>query len=98
MEQTIIVIVGAVFASQGFWTWLIHRNSNRSARSRLIMGLAFAEICRRSEAYINRGEISTDEYKDFEKYLYKPYKEMGGDGTADKLMDELKKLPIRRDA
>lgn len=95
--QTIILtIIGAVFASQGFWTWLQSRNSNKSAQAKLIMGLAFAEICRKSEAYIERGEITKDEYQDLEKYLYKPYRDMGGDGTAERLMEEVQKLPIVR--
>lgn len=90
----IISIIGAVFASQGFWTWMQSRNSKKSAKTRLIMGLGYAEICRRAEAYMIRGAITKDEYHDFEKYLYKPYKAMGGNGTADRLMEEVKKIPI----
>ena len=93
----VITLIGAVFASQGFWSWMATRNSSKSAKTRLIMGLAFSEICRKASIYIAQGEISTDEYQDFEKYLYKPYKELGGNGTAEKLMDEVKKLPIRKD-
>lgn len=93
----VITLIGAVFASQGFWTWLGTRNSSKSAKTRLIMGLAFSEICLKASIYIAQGEISTDEYQDFEKYLYKPYKELGGNGTAEKLMDEVKKLPIRKE-
>ena len=97
--QTIMLtIIGAVFASQGFWAWLQNRSSNRSAKTRLIMGLGYAEICRRASIYLAQGEISTDEYQDFVKYLYKPYHDMGGDGTAEKLMEEVKKLPIQKEA
>ena len=62
------------------------------------MGLGYAEICRRASIYLAQGEISTDEYQDFVKYLYKPYLDMGGDGTAEKLMEEVKKLPIQKEA
>ncbi len=96
-QTLIITLVGAVFASQGFWTWLGTRNSKKSAKTRLIMGLGYAEICRRAEAYMTRGALTKEEYHDFEKYLYNPYKAMGGDGTADRLMDEVKKIPIVRD-
>ena len=97
MDTLILTIVGAVFASSGFWTWLITRNNNRSAQARLIMGLGFSEIERKAKMYIEKGSISTDEYQDFVKYLYAPYKDMGGDGTASKLMSEVDKLPIRKD-
>lgn len=95
-QTMIITLVCAIFASQGFWAWIQTRNSNKSARAKLLMGLAFAEICRRAEAYIERGEITKDEYQDLEKYLYKPYRDMGGDGTAERLMNEVQKLPIVR--
>lgn len=97
MDTLVLTIVCAVFASSGFWTWLITRNNNRSAQARLIMGLGFSEIERKAKLYIEKGSISTDEYQDFVKYLYAPYKDMGGDGTAAKLMSEVDKLPIRKD-
>lgn len=97
MDTLILTIVCAVFASSGFWTWLITCNNNRSAQARLIMGLGFSEIERKAKLYIEKGSISTDEYQDFVKYLYAPYKDMGGDGTASKLMSEVDKLPIRKD-
>ena len=96
-QAIIIAIIGSVFASQGFWTWLINRNNNKSAQARLIMGLGFSEIERKAKLYIEKGSISTDEYQDFVNYLYTPYTDMGGNGTAAKLMSEVDKLPIRKD-
>ena len=29
-------------------------------------------------------------------YLYLPYKELGGNGTAERMLNEVKKLPIKR--
>ena len=97
MDTLILTIVCALFASSGFWTWLITRNNNRSAQARLIMGLGFSEIERKAKLYIEKGSISTDEYQDFVKYLYTPYHDMGGDGTAERLMKEVEKLPIRKE-
>lgn len=96
-QAIILAIIGGVFASQGFWTWLINRNSNKSAKSRLIMGLGYAEICRRASIFIAQGEVTTDEYQDFVKYLYTPYHDMGGNGTAERLMKEVEKLPLRKE-
>jgi hypothetical protein len=92
--QTLVTIGTAVFASTGFWSFVQNKFSQRSAESRLIMGLAFAEICRRCEIYIAYGNITRDEFQDLLKYFYTPYRDMGGDGTAERLMEEIKRLPI----
>lgn len=44
--------------------------------------------------YINRGQITKGEYEDLYKYYYEPYKKMGGNGTAERLMREIDKLKI----
>ena len=36
-----------------------------------------------------------DEYKDLDDYLFKPYIALGGNGSAEKMMKEVSKLPIR---
>lgn len=89
----IVTLAVAVFGSTGFWTWLMNRNKKKSAEARLLMGLAYSEIIRRSEHYIHRGYIETDEYNELNKYLYQPYLDMGGNGTAEKLMSEVRQLP-----
>lgn len=100
--QNLIMIVGTVLASSGFWAWLNNRQSKKEAKknkedpqSRILMGLARDRIITQSLHYINRGWISDDEYGDLNKYLYEPYVELGGNGTAKRLMDEVKKLPIK---
>jgi hypothetical protein len=44
--------------------------------------------------YIEREYIYADEYENL-CMLYRPYKKMGGNGTAKRLMDEVDKLEIR---
>ena len=97
MVEFVIALVAAVFGSTGFWAWLSNRNRRESSVTRLILGLAYAEIIRRSETYIERGYIATDEYNELSHYLYEPYRDMGGDGTAEKLIEEVKKLPTRKE-
>lgn len=46
------------------------------------------------ETYIKRGWITLSEYNDWFKYLYQPYHDAGGDGTVDKIAEEINKLPI----
>ena len=51
------------------------------------------DIC---ERYIERGYITQEEYDSLYNYLYIPYKELGGNGTAERMVNEVKKLPIKR--
>ena len=93
----IVTLVVAVFGSTGFWSWVQSRGKKKSAESRLLLGIAYSEIIRRSEHYIHQGYIAVDEYNELNRYLYEPYRDMGGDGTAQKLMDEVRKLPTERE-
>lgn len=46
------------------------------------------------ETYLKRGWWTLNEYEDYKKYIFQPYHEAGGDGTIDKIMIELEKMPI----
>lgn len=48
------------------------------------------------DTYIERGWITQDEYENLNDYLYKPYEKMGGNGSAQKIMLEVNKLPIHK--
>ena len=92
--QLIITVVVAVLGSNGLWTWLQSRSSTKSARDRMILGLGHAEIFRVAEKYIHRNGITMSELEDLEKYLYKPYAEMGGNGTAAAVVQKCRELPF----
>mgnify|MGYP007130623860 FL=1 len=94
----IVTLIVAVFGSTGFWTWVQTRNKKKSAETRLLLGLAYSEIINRADACISRGWVEVDEYNELDRYLYRPYAEMGGNGTAQKLMNEVRNLPTRKEA
>ena len=48
--------------------------------------------------YVTRGYITQDEYENLNDYLYQPYEKMGGNGSAKRVMEEVRKLPIKREA
>lgn len=95
MAGYIITIIVAIFGSTGFWSWLAGRNRKKDGATKLILGLAYQQIIRSSEHYIKRGFIDVDEYNELNRYLFEPYVQMGGNGTAQKLMEEVKRLPTR---
>lgn len=92
--QMVITIVCAVLASSGFWAWITSRRDKKDAKTKMLLGLGHDRIISLSMKYIERGWITQDEYEDLNKYLYLPYREMGGNGTAERLMTEVRKLPI----
>ena len=95
-----IAIITAVFASSGFWAFLTaiitNRKKLKSAESRMLEGLGHDRICWLGQTYIERGYITQEEYENLHDYLYLPYRELGGNGTAKKIMDEVEKLPMER--
>lgn len=93
----IIAIIAAVFGSTGFWSWLQNRNRKKSAETRLLMGIGYSKIIDRCNEYLQRGYVDTNEFHELEHYLYQPYAEMGGNGTAEKLFNDVKGLPVREE-
>lgn len=93
--EVILAIIASVLASSGFWAWIIKRSEKKSGSTRLLMGLALDKIIFLGSGYIDRGWLSRDEYHDFRKYLYDPYRELGGNGSAEKMMEDIEELPIR---
>ncbi len=96
--QMVITVLCSVLASSGFWAWLMNRRDKKDKNAKMILGLGHDRIIFLALKYIDRGWISSDEYEDLNKYLYRPYVEMGGNGTAERLMNEVKKLPIRTES
>lgn len=70
------------------------RSQNTNASTTLLLGLAHDRIIHLGMSYIRRGWITKDEYEDLDKYLYGPYSTFGGNGLAERVMTEVRKLPI----
>lgn len=94
--QMIVTIVCAVIASSGFWAYIQKRNENKDVRSQMLLGLAHDRIVDLGMKYIERGYITQDEYENLNDYLYEPYKKMGGNGSAKRIMTEVNSLPIHK--
>ena len=93
-KELIAAVVVAVLGSNGLWAFLQSKSTRRTARDRMILGLGHAEIFRVAEKYIHRNGITMSELEDLEKYLYKPYSDMGGNGTAAAIVAKCRELPI----
>lgn len=98
MSTVIIAIISAtaaVFASSGFWAYITHRRDKNTAEKKILLGLAHDKLISQSTRYIHRGFISHEEYGELLKNLYEPYKEMGGNGTVEKMIKGVHDLEVR---
>ena len=100
-ETFIMSIVGSIFASTGFWAFLTYllqrREQKSSAEAQMLKGLGHDRICYLGQSYLNRGWITKDEYENLHDYLFMSYKKLGGNGTAEKIMKEVEKLPLKQE-
>ena len=97
--QMIVTIVCSVLASSGLWAIISKRIDRKDAKTELLTGIAHDRIIFLGMSYINRGYITQDEYENLYTYLYEPYKKVTGGtnvGTAEKVMKEVDRLPIRK--
>ena len=92
-EMLQIVFV-AVMASSGFWAFIMRFSDRKSKQTKMLVGLAHDRIIWLGMAYLNKGEITHEEYENLHDYLYQPYADLGGNGSAKHIMDEVNKLKI----
>lgn len=90
----VLTAVVSVLASSGFWAYMQHKGDSKDATTRLMMGVAYEHITTYGIGYINRGWITKDEYEELERNFFKPYKELGGNGVAERVMNEVSRLPF----
>ena len=93
--QTLLTVVGSVVASSGFWAYMQSRSNKNNAQAQMLVGLGHDRIVELGITYIERGWITQEEYENLNDYLYKPYKKLGGNGSAEKIMREVSQLPTR---
>lgn len=93
--QMLVTVVCAVGASSGFWAYIQKKGELQSAEKQMLVGLGHDRIVFLGMLYIDRGWIYYDEFENLNDYLYKPYERLGGNGSAKKIMDEVRQLDIR---
>lgn len=98
LGKLIVAVVVGVLGSNGYWTYKQSKDKKKSAEYRMILGLGHAEIFRVAEKYLRRGAITSSELEDLDKYLFKPYSEMGGNGTAEAMVKKCRDLDIISEA
>ena len=94
--QVLTSVLIALISSTGLWSYIANYRNKHDAKTRLLIGLAHDRIIYLGTKYIDRGFITTDEYENLHDYLYAPYAENGGNGSAKRVMEQVKSLPIKK--
>ena len=95
VQQIAVPLAVAVLTSSGLWALVSKRADKNDAERKMLVGLAHDRITHLGMAYLTRGYITQDEYENLNDYLYQPYEKMGGNGSAKRVMEEVRKLPIK---
>lgn len=93
--EMVITIVCAVLGSSGIWALIQKKADKKDAKTQMLIGLGHDRVMSLGMEYIGRGYITRDEYENLVDYLYKPYEMMGGNGSAARVIEEVKHLPIK---
>jgi hypothetical protein len=93
--EPLLIFVGTIIASSGFWMYMIKRLDARDQSRRLLVGLAHDRIMYLGMKYISRGYVRRDEYETLCTYLYEPYNKMGGNGAVKRIMEQIDNLPMK---
>ena len=94
--QVLTSVLIALISSTGLWSFIANRRNKHDAKTRLLIGLAHDRIIYLGTTYIDRGYITPDEYENLHDYLYAPYAENGGNGSAKRVMEQVKALPMHK--
>ncbi len=94
--EAFVTILVSVLASSGVWAVVMKVMDKKDVRTQMLIGLGHDRIMYLGMHYIERGWITRDEYENLVDYLYKPYEMMGGNGSAKRVIEEVKKLPLNK--
>lgn len=100
MSEAVLVAIIAGLTGGGISQLIIFFTQRRDAKKAnpmadMLKGLGHDRIIELGTKYIQNGSITRDEFENLNDYLYKPYQELGGNGMAEKIMQEVRKLPLK---
>lgn len=105
-SNALSALIGASGASiVSLITYFVSRHDRKKEAKRsllndiadAVVGLDHDRITYLGQKYIDRGYITQRDYENLVDYLYKPYKKLGGNGTAEKVISEVRELPLKED-
>lgn len=92
LNSVLNIILTAVM---GYVIWLLQNHKKRKDDTRDALVILLRETIEwRHSLYVNKESLTREEYHDFED-LWKVYSRLGGNGTGERMWNEIKAKPIR---
>lgn len=92
-----IAVFGAILGSSGLWAYITTKRAKDTHRDKLLKGLSHLIIMDRAEEYMERGSVGSEEFALLYNLVYTNYKEIGGNGAAERIMHEIERLPSKKE-
>ena len=92
-QETIVAIIVAVLSSAGASEVVKYFLSKNSAEREMLLGVGYTQLMYTCKMYLDQGYIEVEELVDLKKYLYEPYRKLGGNGAGEMIMSKVEKLP-----
>ena len=98
-NEVAATIIIAAFGSTGLWTLInqivtaIINRKKETPEKDMLLGLGYAFLVHACSMKMKAGWVDPNELHEIDKYLYEPYKKLGGNGSAEMLMTKIKSLP-----
>lgn len=89
-------ILIAIIGSSSLWGYLERKRTRESSQTKLVKGLTQVLIALKVNEYTERGSVTSDEYATLYNLVYSHYKELGGNGGAERAMRRLENLPVKK--
>lgn len=85
--------VTALLGGSGIWAWAMSKAERNSTEDKLLIAVARSQLIEQGREYLNRGYITMDEYEEYEDH-YKLYSDLGGNGLARRIFEQVDELPM----
>ena len=92
-QEIIIAVIGGIFGSTGLWQLIQYFLNKNSAEREMLLGLGYIQLMQTCNVYLQQGYIEVEELVDLKKYLYEPYRKLGGNGAGEMIMKKVENLP-----
>jgi hypothetical protein len=89
-------LITTVLSGPGIWAWARTRTQRNDSEDKLLLHVAKNQLVAQGREYLNRGYITMDEYEEYES-VYKVYSDLGGNGLARRIFEQVDDLPMMPD-
>lgn len=86
-------LVTTVLSGPGIWAWAKTRTQRNDSEDKLLLQVAKNQLVSQGREYLKRGYITMDEYEEYES-AYKVYSDLGGNGLARRIFEQVDDLPM----